>query len=116
MVTIANSLSLYEIDAELDDLLDHIQEEIETVGTVSDKLQSRFEQFCDAHGEKVDRIGCFIRLMEAREQYCRAEAARLSDQARATANKGDRTKCMVHFYLLSRELRKIEGREFTLRI
>jgi hypothetical protein len=54
--------------------------------------------------------------MEAREQFCRAEAARLGERARATANKVDRTKSMVLFYLMSRELRKIEGREFTLRI
>jgi hypothetical protein len=55
-------------------------------------------------------------MMEAREQYCRAEAARLGDRARAAANKVDRTKSMVLFYLMSREMRKIEGREFTLRI
>jgi hypothetical protein len=55
-------------------------------------------------------------MMEAREQYCRAEAARLSDRARAAANKVDRTKSMVLFYLMSRDLRKIEGQEFTLRI
>jgi hypothetical protein len=54
--------------------------------------------------------------MEAREQYCRAEAARLGERARSTANKVDRTKSMVLFYLISREQRKIEGREFTLRV
>jgi hypothetical protein len=53
-------------------------------------------------------------MMEAREQYCRAEAARLGERARASANKVDRTKSMVLFYLMSRDLRKIEGREFTL--
>jgi hypothetical protein len=55
-------------------------------------------------------------MMEAREQYCRAEAARLGERARSTAAKVDRTKSMVLFYLMSGELRKIEGREFTLRI
>src|SRR6202035_5262210 len=73
-------------------------------------------EFCAAHGEKVDRIGRFVRMMEAREQYCRAEAARLGERARSTAAKVDRTKSMVLFYLMSRELKKIEGREFTLRI
>ena len=38
------------------------------------------------------------------------------DRARSAANKVDRTKSMVLFYLMSRDLRKIEGREFTLRV
>ena len=57
-----------------------------------------------------------MRIMEAREQFCHAEAARLGDRARTAANKVDRTKSMVLFYLMSRDLRKIEGREFTLRV
>ncbi len=116
MASIAESNSLFEIDTELDRLLDEIQEEAERAGETSDELMARFQQFCDAHGEKVDRIGRFVRIMEAREQFCRAEAARLGDRARTAANKVDRTKSMVLFYLMSRDLRKIEGREFTLRV
>jgi hypothetical protein len=116
MASIAESNSLFEIDTELDRLLDEIQEEVECSGEPSDELRARFQQFCDAHGEKVDRIGRFVRIMEAREQFCRAEAARLGDRARTAANKVDRTKSMVLFYLMSRDLRKIEGREFTLRV
>jgi hypothetical protein len=116
MTTIAASSSLFEIDNELDDLLEQIEERVETEGEPSEELLSRFRQFCDAHGEKVDRIGRFVRMMEAREQYCRAEAARLGERARSTANKVERTKSMVLFYLISREQRKIEGREFTLRV
>ena len=54
-------------------------------------------------------------MMEAREQYCRGEAARLGDRARAAANKIERTKNMALYYLLSRDLKKIEGQQFTLR-
>jgi hypothetical protein len=53
--------------------------------------------------------------MEAREQFCRAEESRLSDRARTTAGKVERTKNMVLYYLLSRDLKKIEGYRFTLR-
>jgi hypothetical protein len=53
--------------------------------------------------------------MEAREQFCRSEAARLSDRARTAAGKVERTKNMVLYYLLSRDLKKIEGYQFTLR-
>jgi hypothetical protein len=116
MSSISENCSLFEIDTELDTLLEQIEEQVETEGEPSEELLSRFREFCAAHGEKVDRIGRFVRMMEAREQYCRAEAARLGERARSTAAKVDRTKSMVLFYLMSRELRKIEGQEFTLRI
>jgi hypothetical protein len=115
MATTADSNSLFEIDAELDSLLDEIQEQAELEGQPSEELLNRFQQFCDSHGEKVDRIGRFLRTMEAREQFCRAEAARLSDRARNAAGKVERTKNMVLYYLLSRDLKKIEGHQFTLR-
>jgi hypothetical protein len=115
MASIAEGKSLFEIDTELDFLLEEIQEKIECEGQASEELTARFQQFCVAHGEKVDRIGRFVRMMEAREQFCRGEAARLADRARAAASKVDRTKSMVLFYLVSRDLKKIEGLEFTLR-
>ena len=116
MTSIAESHSLFDIDVELDDLLERIEEEVEAEGEPSEELLSRFREFCAAHGEKVDRIGRFVKTMEAREQFCRAEAARLGERARSTSNKVERTKSMVLFYLVSREVRKIDVREFTLRI
>jgi hypothetical protein len=115
MVTIAETNSLFEIDAELDDILNEIEEQTAQVGEPTGELVARFQEFCSAHGEKVDRIGRFLRIMEAREQYCRSESARLSERARAAAGKVERTKNMVLYYLMSRELKAIEGREFTLR-
>ncbi len=115
MATIAETNSLFEIDAELDGLFDEIEEQTAQGGDPGEELVARFQQFCDAHGEKVDRVGRFLRQMEAREQFCRAEASRLSDRARAAACKVERTKNMVLYYLLSRDLKKIEGQQFTLR-
>ncbi len=116
MASVAKEYSLFEIDRELDDLLDRIEEEIETLGEASPELIDRFQAFCEAHGDKADRIGRFIRMMEARIQYCRTEAARLQDRARCCDRKVTQTKNMVMFYIKSRDLKKIEGREFTLRI
>ena len=115
MASIAEASSLFEIDMELDGLLEQIQEQVESEGEPSEDLVARFQQFCEAHGEKVDRIGRFVRMMEAREQFCRSESARLTDRARAAAGKVERTKNMVLYYLLSRDLKKIEGQQFTLR-
>jgi Siphovirus Gp157 len=115
MASIAAANSLFEIDSELDELLEEIEGQVESEGQASEDVVARFQQFCEAHGEKVDRIGHFLRMMETREQYCRCEAARLADRARAAAGKVERTKNMVLYYLLSRDLKKIEGRQFTLR-
>ena len=115
MSVIAESNSLFEIDAELDSLLDEIEEQTAQGAEPAGVLIARFQEFCSAHGEKVDRIGRFLRRMEAREQFCRAEIVRLSDRARAAVGKVERTKNMVLYYLMSRELKVIEGREFTLR-
>jgi hypothetical protein len=114
-MSIAATNSLFEIDAELDGLLDEIEEQTAQGDEPAGELVARFQQFCAAHGEKVDRIGRFLRRMEAREQFCRAEAARLSDRARAAAGKVERMKNMVLYYLMSHDLKSIEGREFTLR-
>ena len=115
MASIAEKSSLFEIDVELDGLLEEIEGQVESEGQAAEGLVARFQQFCEAHGEKVDRIGRFVRIMEAREQYCRSESARLTDRARAAAGKVERTKNMVLYYLLSRDLKKIEGYQFTLR-
>jgi Siphovirus Gp157 len=115
VASIAEANSLFEIDVELDALLEEMEQQVESEGQASEELVARFQQFCEAHGEKVDRIGRFLRMMEAREQYCRSESTRLSDRARATASKVERTKNMVLYYLLSRDLKKIEGYQFTLR-
>ena len=115
MASIAEANSLFEIDMELDELLEGMEQQVESEGQASEDLVARFQQFCAAHGEKVDRIGRFVRMMEAREQLCRSEATRLGDRARAAANRVERTKNMVLYYLLSRDLKKIEGYQFTLR-
>lgn len=115
MASIAETSSLFEIDMELDGLLEEIEQQVESEGQASEDLVTRFHQFCEAHGEKVDRIGRFLRMMEAREQFCRSEAVRLTDRARAAAGRVERTKNMVLYYLLSRDIKKIEGYQFTLR-
>jgi len=115
MAAIAETASLFEIDAELDLLLDEIEEQARTEGQQSEALVARFQQYCEAHGDKVDRIGRFVRMMEAREQFCRSEATRLGERASSAAGKIERTKSMVLYYLLSRNLQKIEGQQFTLR-
>jgi hypothetical protein len=113
--SIASDHSLLEIDRELDILFDTMQDELEENGEASQESIERFHMFCDAYGEKVDRIGRFIRVMEARAAYCKAEAARLVARGKSAENKVEQTKSLVLYYLQSREMTKMEGKQFTLR-
>ena len=113
--SIAADHSLLEIDHELDQLFDRIQDELEENGEPSPDSLERFQTFCDAYGEKIDRIGRFIRVMGARTAYCKDEAARLMVRGKTAENKVAQTKNLVLYYLQSRQLTKMEGKQFTLR-
>jgi hypothetical protein len=108
--------TLFEIDRELDSLLDQIEEEAEENGTASPELLERFQQFCQAESDKVDRIGRFLTLMDSRLKYCRQQAEHFQKRARSTDAKVVSTKNMVLYFLAARGLKKIEGKEFTLRL
>ncbi len=107
--------SLLDIDREMDVLFDHIQDELEEAGEPSQESKARFEQLCDVFGDKVDRIGRFIRVMEARAAYCKGEASRLATRGRVAENKVDQTKALILYFLQSRDVTKMEGKQFTLR-
>ena len=108
--------TLFEIDRELDSLLDQIEEEAEENGTASPELLERFQQFCQAESDKVDRIGRFLTLMDSRLKYCRQQAEHFQKRARSADAKIVGTKNMVLYFLAARGLKKIEGKEFTLRL
>ena len=108
--------TLFEIDRELDSMLDQIEEEAEENGTASPELLERFRQFCEAESEKVDRIGRFLTLMDSRLKYCRQQAEHFQKRARTADSKVVNTKNMVLYFLAARKLKKIEGKEFTLRL
>jgi hypothetical protein len=108
--------TLFEIDRELDSLLDQIEEEAEENGAASPDLLERFQQFCQAESDKVDRIGRFLTLMDSRLKYCRQQAEHFQKRARTAEAKVMSTKSMVLYFLAARGLKKIEGKEFTLRL
>jgi hypothetical protein len=53
--------------------------------------------------------------MEARTAYCKSEAARLVARGKSAENKVEQTKLLILYYLQSREMTKMEGKQFTLR-
>jgi hypothetical protein len=54
--------------------------------------------------------------MDSRLKYCRQQAEHFQKRARSTDAKVVSTKNMVLFFLAARGLKKIEGKEFTLRL
>ena len=92
--------TLFEIDRELDSMLDQIEEEAEENGTASPELLERFRQFCEAESEKVDRIGRFLTLMDNRLKYCRQQAEHFQKRARTADAKVVSTKNMVLYFLM----------------
>jgi hypothetical protein len=108
--------TLFEIDHELDSLLDQIEEEAEETGSASPELLEQFRQFCQAESDKVDRIRRFLTLMDSRLKYCRQQADHFQKRARSADAKIVGTKNIVLYFLAVRGLKKIEGKEFTLRL
>ena len=108
--------TLFELDYELDTLLEEIDEQIEANGYASPELLDLFETFCDAKTEKIDRIGRFLTLMQNRLAYCRQQSDHFQKRAHAADTKIARTQGMVLYFLQGRGLRKVEGKEYTLRL
>jgi hypothetical protein len=88
---------------------------MEEHGEASKEAMDRFEVFSKAMNVKVDRIGWYLTIMETRAAYCRKEAERYAARAKRAANKIDRTKSMVLYYLKSHDLKQVESDAFTLR-
>ncbi len=50
MASIAEASSLFEIDVELDGLLEEIEGQVESEGQAAEDLVARFQQFCEGVG------------------------------------------------------------------
>ncbi len=112
---LANGNSLLDLDREMDALLDQMQDELEEEGAISDALKAVFETYLAAVGTKVDRCARFMSQMEVRAKVCRAESERLVARARAMENKRKQTESLLHFYMASREIKKLEGSTYSIR-
>ncbi|MDR5726794.1 MAG: siphovirus Gp157 family protein [Terriglobia bacterium] len=113
---IASTHSIFEIDQEIDAMIEAHQQEFEANGLISAESMLRFEQFLHAMNAKVDRIGGYIRATENIANCSKLEADRLSKRAKAATNKADRVKSMLLYYMKTREQQSLEGTLFTARI
>jgi ribose 5-phosphate isomerase RpiB len=114
-VALAKENSFFELDSELDALLERIEDEIEEHGEASAEAMDALSLFAKAMNVKIDRIGTYLTAMEVRAAHCKAQMQRFATRAKHAENKIALTKRMVLEYLAIHELKKIESDEFTLR-
>lgn len=112
---VASDNSLFDLDRELDALLERIEDEIEESGEASKEAMDALELFAKAIHLKINRIGGYLAAMETRAAHCRTQAERFTTRARRADNKILRTKRMVLEYLAIHDLKKVESDDFTLR-
>jgi len=78
MASIAEVSSLFDIDVELDGLLEEIEGQVESEGQAAEDLVARFQQFCERTARRSTGSAACAHH-GSREQFCRSEAARLAD-------------------------------------
>jgi hypothetical protein len=113
--TVASDNSLFELDRELDALLERIEDEMEENGEASKEAMDALELFAKAIHLKINRIGGYLAAMETRAAHCKAQAQRFATRARRADSKILRTKRMVLEYLAIHDFKKVESDDFTLR-
>lgn len=92
MTATARNLSLYQIGADYDALLDAIQE---NGGEVSPEIEAQLTAITDAFDEKVERCALYIRTQESLATAATLEARRLTDLAAVRQRSADALRAMV---------------------
>jgi hypothetical protein len=108
-------LTLFEIDRELDELLDEAEAEAEAnQGQISAEMKQAIEAYPEAFHKKVDSVARYVRYREIVAESARKEEQRLSARKRAAENRVRSLKEMLVYFLLARGLRKMEGELNTI--
>ena len=107
--------TLFEIDRELDELLDEAEAEAETnEGQLSEETKQAIGAYLEAFHKKVDAIAGYIRYQEIVAETAKREEQRLAARKRAAENRVKSLKEMLVYFLLARGLKKMEGELNTI--
>ncbi|MCW5979623.1 MAG: siphovirus Gp157 family protein [Bryobacteraceae bacterium] len=108
-------LTLFEIDRELDELLDDAEAEAEdNRGQLSEETKQAIEAYLEALHKKVDAIAGYVRYQEIVAETARREEQRLAARKRAAENRVKSLKEMLVYFLLARGLKKMDGELNTI--
>ena len=105
----AQSCSLFEIDAELEEAFDQLQEEREIAGNISDQSRERCVQLFAELGTKIDRIAAYLRMQQRKATIAAEEAQRLQQRRRSAEQRVSDVKEMLTYFIRCRGLKRLEG-------
>lgn len=109
-----DSLTLFELDEHLIDLMDRIEEATAEGEDVRPDLLQEMTEYLDAFRLKVDRIAGYWRWQESIAAICDQEVERLSNRKRAAQNRVDRLRSMLLTFMLARGLKKLDGAKASI--
>jgi hypothetical protein len=112
----AQSCSLFEIDAELEAAFDHLQEEREITGLVTDESRERCAELFAELGKKIDRIAAYLRTQQHKATIAAEEVQRLQQRRRSAEQRVSDVKEMLTYFMQCRGLKRLEGDLNTIRL
>ena len=90
-------MTLYEINAELENLME-IAVDPET-GEISEDLAKQIDALSMAKDEKIEGVACFIKNLKADAKAIKDEVKSLQARAKAAENKAERLTDYLKYYL-----------------
>jgi hypothetical protein len=112
---VARGLSIFEIDESLEALVESAEVEAEANnGEITDTIKSALGMYAEAFGHKVDRIADFLKAQRAEAEIAQREAERSQNRHKAAENRERRLKRMLVWFMLSRNVQKLNGRLNTI--
>lgn len=114
MTTKTKQPTLAELTGELDVILgDHVDPD---TGEITPEGIEAIQNWQCEWGEKVERVGLFIRLLESKSEAQKKEAEYFRNRAKVTKNKADSLKSYLLDQMRLAKQTKVEGRVLTLKI
>ncbi len=112
----AQSCSLFEIDAELEEAFGELQEERDITGVITEESRERCAQLFAELGKKIDRIAAYLRTQQRKAAVAAEEAQRLQQRRRSAEQRVSDVKEMLSYFMHGRGLKRLEGELNTIRL
>jgi len=110
VVSLARSMTLYELEESLSLLIESAEEQEE----LTPELKAAIEQYALGATEKRDRMARFLAHCESQEELAKREIERLQDRRRRFENARVRLEDYLVGFMECRGLKKLEGLTATL--
>ena len=113
--TLASEMTLFELDESLSILMESATDEAaNNNGEIPEELRQALLDYCEAFGAKVDNIANYIKSQEFDARNAKAEIDRLQSRQAAAANKVERLKGLLKYFMETRGLLRMKGRLNTI--